>query len=110
MAAPDPSITRIDGPWRHLDVHANGIRFHVVEALPNGLRAGPDAVPSAAAVVGHGVNGAAGKVRTSHIPLAAFLVRAKDERAFHRADEQNDIAVVGFDVMGYGHRVSPVKC
>ena len=26
-------MTRIDGPWRHLDVHANGIRFHVVEAL-----------------------------------------------------------------------------
>ncbi len=25
-------MTRIDGPWRHLDVHANGIRFHVVEA------------------------------------------------------------------------------
>ncbi|CPR11060.1 alpha/beta hydrolase [Mycobacterium bohemicum DSM 44277] len=33
MAAPDPSVTRIDGPWRHLDVHANGIRFHVVEAV-----------------------------------------------------------------------------
>ena len=31
---PDPSVTRIDGPWRHLDVHANGIRFHVVEADP----------------------------------------------------------------------------
>ncbi|BDX29985.1 alpha/beta hydrolase [Mycobacterium antarcticum] len=29
---PDPSVTRIAGPWRHLDVHANGIRFHVVEA------------------------------------------------------------------------------
>ena len=29
---PDPSVVRIDGPWRHLDVHANGIRFHVVEA------------------------------------------------------------------------------
>lgn len=29
-------MTRIDGPWRHLDVHANGIRFHVVEALPGG--------------------------------------------------------------------------
>jgi pimeloyl-ACP methyl ester carboxylesterase len=28
---PDPSIVRIDGPWRHLQVHANGIRFHVVE-------------------------------------------------------------------------------
>src|SRR6201984_1054375 len=34
MSAPDPSVIRIDGPWRHLDVHANGIRFHVVEALP----------------------------------------------------------------------------
>lgn len=34
MPPPDPSITRIDGPWRHLDVHANGIRFHVVEAAP----------------------------------------------------------------------------
>jgi pimeloyl-ACP methyl ester carboxylesterase len=29
-------MTRIDGPWRHLDVHANGIRFHVVEASPTG--------------------------------------------------------------------------
>ena len=29
---PDPSVVRIDGPWRHLQVHANGIRFHVVEA------------------------------------------------------------------------------
>lgn len=28
-------MTRIAGPWRHLDVHANGIRFHVVEAVPN---------------------------------------------------------------------------
>ncbi|MGE2732695.1 alpha/beta fold hydrolase [Mycolicibacterium vaccae] len=32
MVRPDPSVVRIDGPWRHLDVHANGIRFHVVEA------------------------------------------------------------------------------
>lgn len=31
MTQPDPSITRIAGPWRHLDVHANGIRFHCVE-------------------------------------------------------------------------------
>ena len=28
---PDPSVVRIDGPWRHLQIHANGIRFHVVE-------------------------------------------------------------------------------
>jgi len=33
MPAPDPSVIRIAGPWRHLDVHANGIRFHVVEAV-----------------------------------------------------------------------------
>src|ERR1700730_9978283 len=32
MAPPDPSVVRIEGPWRHLEVHANGIRFHVVEA------------------------------------------------------------------------------
>ncbi|WP_167471578.1 alpha/beta fold hydrolase [Nocardia arthritidis] len=30
--APDPSSVRYDGPWTHRDVHANGIRFHVVEA------------------------------------------------------------------------------
>jgi pimeloyl-ACP methyl ester carboxylesterase len=29
---PDPSVVRIAGPWRHFDVHANGIRFHCVEA------------------------------------------------------------------------------
>ncbi len=34
MSVPGPSVARIAGPWRHLDVHANGIRFHVVEALP----------------------------------------------------------------------------
>lgn len=34
MAQPDPSVTRIAGPWRHHDVHANGIRFQCAEALP----------------------------------------------------------------------------
>ena len=29
---PDPSVARIAGPWRHFDVHANGIRFHCVES------------------------------------------------------------------------------
>ena len=38
---PDPSVTRIAGPWRHLDVHANGIRFHVVEANPRTTRRAP---------------------------------------------------------------------
>ncbi len=31
MPAPDPSSVRIEGPWTHLDVRANGIRFHAVE-------------------------------------------------------------------------------
>ncbi len=34
MIPPDPSTVRIDGPWHHRDVHANGIRFHAVEAGP----------------------------------------------------------------------------
>lgn len=33
MIRPDPSVTRIPGPWRHIDVHANGIRFQCVEAV-----------------------------------------------------------------------------
>jgi pimeloyl-ACP methyl ester carboxylesterase len=28
---PEPSALRIDGPWAHRDVHANGIRLHVAE-------------------------------------------------------------------------------
>ncbi|OZF52346.1 alpha/beta hydrolase [Rhodococcus sp. 14-2470-1b] len=32
MSQPDPSTVRFAGPWTHRDVHANGIRFHVVEA------------------------------------------------------------------------------
>ncbi|WP_216213609.1 alpha/beta fold hydrolase [Amycolatopsis aidingensis] len=32
MRAPDPSSVRIDGPWTHRDVSANGIRLHIAEA------------------------------------------------------------------------------
>ena len=39
---PDPSVVRIDGPWRHLQVHANGIRFHVVESAGAGDAPAPD--------------------------------------------------------------------
>jgi pimeloyl-ACP methyl ester carboxylesterase len=31
QAKPDPSIVRIEGPWSHRDVSANGIRLHVAE-------------------------------------------------------------------------------
>ncbi|MEO6795164.1 MAG: alpha/beta hydrolase [Mycobacterium sp.] len=45
MPPPDPSITRIDGPWRHQDIHANGIRFHVVEAGDSAADGPPTAQP-----------------------------------------------------------------
>ncbi|MDQ0378689.1 alpha/beta fold hydrolase [Amycolatopsis thermophila] len=32
MTTPDPSLVRIDGPWAHRDVSANGIRLHIAEA------------------------------------------------------------------------------
>lgn len=32
LAAVDPSAVRYPGPWRHADVSANGVRFHVAEA------------------------------------------------------------------------------
>jgi pimeloyl-ACP methyl ester carboxylesterase len=31
IVRPDPSTVRLDGPWVHRDVHANGIRLHVTE-------------------------------------------------------------------------------
>lgn len=45
MAQPDPSVTHVEGPWRHHDVHANGIRFHCVEALHDGNDSPPTARP-----------------------------------------------------------------
>ncbi|MHC3004020.1 alpha/beta fold hydrolase [Gordonia sp. GN26] len=36
--APDPSSVRLPGDWEHLDVRANGVRFHAVE--PAGVPAG----------------------------------------------------------------------
>ncbi|WLP92551.1 alpha/beta hydrolase [Gordonia sp. NB41Y] len=35
MSAPDPSTVRLPGAWRHLDVRANGVRFHAVEVGPD---------------------------------------------------------------------------
>lgn len=47
MPTPDPSTVRHPGPWRHLDVHANGIRLHTVEA-------GPDSPDAPLVVLLHG--------------------------------------------------------
>jgi len=35
VAPPDPSVVRLEGPWHHFDVRANGLRFHAVEADPS---------------------------------------------------------------------------
>ncbi|WP_167323202.1 alpha/beta fold hydrolase [Rhodococcoides kroppenstedtii] len=35
MPAPDPATVRLPGPWRHRDVRANGIKFHVAEIVPD---------------------------------------------------------------------------
>jgi pimeloyl-ACP methyl ester carboxylesterase len=48
MERPDPSVTRIAGPWRHHEVHANGIRFQCVEALSD---ADDDTPPTARPLV-----------------------------------------------------------
>lgn len=34
MVVPDPSTVRLPGPWRHVDIHANGIRIHAAETGP----------------------------------------------------------------------------
>lgn len=32
MTRPDPSVILVDGPWKHREVSANGVRFHVAES------------------------------------------------------------------------------
>jgi pimeloyl-ACP methyl ester carboxylesterase len=55
MAPPAPSVVRIDGPWRHTEVHANGIRFHVVEAeSPAKSDTPPSALPLVVLLHGFG--------------------------------------------------------
>ncbi|GAA5047943.1 alpha/beta fold hydrolase [Nocardia callitridis] len=40
---PDPSSVRYDGDWNHRDVHANGIRFHIVESASTEAHPADDA-------------------------------------------------------------------
>lgn len=84
--APDPSITRIDGPWRHLDVHANGIRFHVVEAAPAGARA------------------AAGPLVLLLHGFGSFWWSWR-----HQLRELTDARVIAVDLRGYGGSDKPPR-
>src|SRR5699024_7653345 len=86
---PDPSIVRVDGPWRHRDVSANGIRLHVAEALP------PDSAPGARpplALLVHGVGGIWWTLRAPMLALA--------EAGFH---------AVAVDLRGHGDSDKPPR-
>ena len=92
MARPDPSVTRIPGPWRHLDVHANGIRFHCVEALPD---------------AGHGTQGTRPTARPLVILLHGFASFWWSWR--HQLRGLSDARVVAVDLRGYGGSDKPPR-
>ncbi|MBB3601526.1 pimeloyl-ACP methyl ester carboxylesterase [Mycolicibacterium sp. BK556] len=88
MTQPDPSVTRIAGPWRHFDVHANGIRFHCVEAL-------------------NGSESAAGTSRPLVILLHGFGSFWWSWR--HQLRGLSDARVVAVDLRGYGGSDKPPR-
>lgn len=87
MPPPDPSVVRIAGPWRHLDVHANGIRFHCVEALSD------DSTPATA--------------RPLVILLHGFGSFWWSWR--HQLQGLPDVRVVAVDLRGYGGSDKPPR-
>ena len=87
MAPPDPSVTRIDGPWRHLDVHANGIRFHVVEALPPSAAAGPPPTARPLVMLLHGFGSFWWSWRHQLRGLTGARVVAVDLRGYGGSDK-----------------------
>lgn len=89
MAGPDPSTTRIAGPWRHHDVHANGIRFQCAEALGD---PGDDTPPTARHLV---------------ILLHGFASFWWSWR--HQLRELSGARVVAVDLRGYGGSDKPPR-
>ncbi len=92
MARPDPSVTRIPGPWRHHDVHANGIRFHCVEAMPD---------------AGHGTQGTRPTARPLVLLLHGFASFWWSWR--HQLRGLSDARVVAVDLRGYGGSDKPPR-
>src|ERR1700684_651642 len=82
MAPPDPSVTRIDGPWRHLDVHAHGLRFHVVEAMPASGVAGTPSTAQPLVIMLHGFGSFWWSWRHQLRGLAGARVVAVDLRGY----------------------------
>ncbi len=90
MSPPDPSVTRIAGPWRQFQVHANGIRFQCVESLPAD---GPDPTPA------------------TELPLVIFL---HGFAGFwwswrHQLRNLSGVRVVAVDLRGYGGSDKPPR-
>lgn len=80
-------MTRIDGPWRHLDVHANGIRFHVVEALPPDHDAGLPATSRPLVILLHGFGSFWWSWRHQLRGLTGARVVAVDLRGYGGSDK-----------------------
>ncbi|MEI8084414.1 MAG: alpha/beta hydrolase [Actinomycetes bacterium] len=89
MERPDPSVTRIAGPWRHHEVHANGIRFQCVEAQSD---ADDDTPPTARRLV---------------ILLHGFASFWWSWR--HQLRGLSDARVVAVDLRGYGGSDKPPR-
>ena len=109
MAPPDPSVTRIDGPWRHLDVHANGIRFHVVEAMPANGVAGTPSTAQPLVIMLHGF----ADTGDMWAPLAAVLVKdhtviVPDLRGMGLEPADPDVGVDEFVAQGFCEPHDPI--
>lgn len=80
-------MTRISGPWRHLDVHANGIRFHVVEAVPPGRGAAPPPTARPLVILLHGFGSFWWSWRHQLRGIAGPRVVAVDLRGYGGSDK-----------------------
>jgi len=103
MPPPAPSVVRIDGPWRHLEVHANGIRFHVVEANP--VEANP--------VEANPVTADSGEADT-HDPDRPLVILLHGFGSFwwswrHQLRGLTGARVVAVDLRGYGGSDKPPR-
>lgn len=80
-------MARIDGPWRHLDVHANGIRFHVVEAVQPDLDATTPATARPLVILLHGFGSFWWSWRHQLRALTGARVVAVDLRGYGGSDK-----------------------
>lgn len=80
-------MTRIAGPWRHLDVHANGIRFHVVEAQSDVQELTPPATARPLVILLHGFGSFWWSWRHQLRGLTGARVVAVDLRGYGGSDK-----------------------